>query len=110
MEEVNGLSDSILDKHTLSIARDQGCRSGAHIVGQQDGGIFMAEVEYGKLANGLVAIISDFDLLIEHPWGSVGPGQGTQRHPTPGRFGTGVDQYIAMTPVVCRNGKKTNKQ
>jgi len=34
----------------------------------------MAEVEYEKLANGLIAITLDFDLLIEHPWGSVGPG------------------------------------
>ena len=70
VEEVDGIGDGVLDQHAAGIAVDQLARGGAELVGEQQGGLVVAEVADGDLADG-DGIVLDADGLVEDAGGAV---------------------------------------
>ena len=68
MEEAHGIGECVLDEHALGIAQDQLTRGGFSVVGEQDGGLVVAEVLDEELA---VEAFSQADLLFVDSRGAV---------------------------------------
>ena len=49
VKELDGLGDVVFDQHPLGIARDQGGRTGLVVVGQEHGGLLMAQIDHRQL-------------------------------------------------------------
>ena len=51
VEEVDGISDGVLDDHAARVSVDEGACRRVHLVGDEEGGLLVAEVGDGDLAD-----------------------------------------------------------
>ncbi len=86
VEEVDRLGDGILDQHAAGIAVDQPGRRFVLLVGDQQGGLVVAEIGDGDLADG-VGIVLQSGLLVEDARVPVGAPDIAERDPLPGGAG-----------------------
>ena len=73
MEEVDTVGNAVLDDHALGVAPDQGGRCSAHLVGNQNGGLFVSEIGDGELSQRALVMV-EFDGLVEDSGGAIGAG------------------------------------
>jgi len=52
VEEAHRVGEGIFDQHALGVAGNDGCGLRLHVVGEQDGWLFMAEIGDEELAEG----------------------------------------------------------
>jgi hypothetical protein len=50
VEEAHRIGEGIFDQHALGVAGDDRCGLRLHVIGEQDGGLFMAEIGNEELA------------------------------------------------------------
>ena len=64
MKELDGFGDSILDQHSLSVPRDEGLAANFEVVGEQNGRLFVTEINDADLAQ-FAAIFLQLNALIQ---------------------------------------------
>ena len=99
MEELNGFGDSVLDKHSLRVTRNQVRAADLEIVGEQNGGLLVAKINDRDLAQ-RAAVFLQFNALIENLGSPETAGQGAQRDPAPsgGRPAPDLAEHLLGTP------------
>ena len=68
MEEAHGVGERVLDEHALGVAGDEASCGGCCVVGEQDGGLIVAEIGDEELAVGALVRTR---LLLEDAWLAV---------------------------------------
>lgn len=73
VEEIDAVGNAIFDDHALGVALNQLGSGTAQLVGQQEGGLLMAEVGDDDLAE-RSGVAGQSNTLIENAWCAVFPG------------------------------------
>src|SRR5271167_4653970 len=64
MKELDGFGDSVLDEHSLGVARDQGRAANCEVIGEENGRLFVTEINDADLAQ-FAAIFLQINALIQ---------------------------------------------
>jgi hypothetical protein len=83
MKEVDRFGNAVLNEHALRVACHQGHKRDGLVVGQQNGGFFMAEIDHGHLPQ-FPVVAAQPDAFLQDLGGSIGRRQGRQRNALPG--------------------------
>ena len=73
VEEIDAVGDAVFDDHALGVALNQLGSGAAQLVGQQEGGLLMAEIGNDDLAEG-PGVAGQSNTSIENAWRAVFPG------------------------------------
>ena len=82
VEEVDGVGDGVLDHHAAGVAVDEPGRGLVHLVAQQQGRLFVAEIGDGDLAD-LAGTVPDAQTALEDAGRAVDAPDICERDPAP---------------------------
>ena len=82
VEEVDSVLDAILDEHAPGVAGDQLGGAALELVGQEEGGFFVAEVHDGDLADGF-RVLGELDRFVQDPGRPVLAGDAVELNAPP---------------------------
>ncbi len=108
VEEVDRIGDGVLDHHAAGIAVDQGGDRAVHLVGQQQGGLLVAEVGDGDLADRL-GVAAEPDRAVEDARGTVDAADIGKRHLAP-LGGRGGQQLVDQLGAAAAQGEEVDAE
>ena len=108
VEEVDAVGDAVLDQHALRVPSDEMDDGTTQLVGQHNGGLFVAQLGNDNLADG-GCVVSEGDGLVQDARRAIGAGDAFQFDAPPGRgrlladLLDGRDKPIAMSRAFFRS-------
>src|SRR5271165_209622 len=100
MEKINGFGNAVLNHHPLGVAFDELRGRAMELVGEQHGGLFVAQVHDAELPKRTL-IVRKSDPLVENLWRFVDPPHALELDPSPsgGRSRIDLLQKFAGSPT-----------